>query len=159
MSSHSPIAIANEFLRRAGDGARLSSMQLQKLVYVAHGWCLAIKGEPLVSGRLEAWDNGPVFPELYTSTRYLPRSREGLLVDKGGEVVTASGSLDDVEIELLDAVRDRYGHLSAEVPSDMTHEPGTPWTTTYLERGRDAPIPEGLIERHYLELGRAARER
>ena len=47
--------IANEFLRLASvDGRAVDLMQLQKLVYVAHGWCLAASGQPLTG---EAWIN------------------------------------------------------------------------------------------------------
>ena len=63
MPNHRPEAIANEFLRRAGSNG-LTQMQLQKLVYIAHGWTLAIRNEPLVNARLEAWERGPVYPEL-----------------------------------------------------------------------------------------------
>ena len=155
MPRHSPIAIANEFVRRAGTNARLSSMQLQKLVYIAHGWNLAVTGTPLVAGRLEAWDNGPVFPELYRSTRHLARDADGLLLDADG--TPAAAALDDGERELLAAVWDRYGNMPAERLSALTHEPDTPWTKAYLEHGRNATIPNDVIESHYLELGRAAR--
>ena len=43
--SYSASAIANEILARAtGAGVSLTSMQLIKLVYIAHGWSLAVYG-------------------------------------------------------------------------------------------------------------------
>jgi uncharacterized phage-associated protein len=49
-------AVANEFLKLAEqDGVKLSPMKLLKLVYFAHGWHLALKGEPLLNERVEAW--------------------------------------------------------------------------------------------------------
>lgn len=61
MPNHRPEAIANEFLRKSGV---LTQMQLQKLAYMTHGWNLAVNGEPLVDREPEAWDRGPVFPDL-----------------------------------------------------------------------------------------------
>jgi hypothetical protein len=39
-------------------------MQVQKLVYIAHGWMLGLASEPLVDREPEAWERGPVFPSL-----------------------------------------------------------------------------------------------
>jgi uncharacterized phage-associated protein len=44
-------------------------MQLQKLVYIAHGWNLAINGTPLTSDIPAAWDYGPVYRDLFEALR------------------------------------------------------------------------------------------
>jgi uncharacterized phage-associated protein len=57
--------IANEFIRRGlQEGRAFNQMELQKLVYIAHGWCLAFSGQPLTGDRPEAWDFGPVYRRL-----------------------------------------------------------------------------------------------
>ena len=59
-------AVANFFLDQAQEeGQKLDHMKLQKLAYIAHGWHLAITGEPLFHERVEAWPYGPVIPDLY----------------------------------------------------------------------------------------------
>ena len=71
MSYQRPEAVANEFLKRAGRGkADLTQMQIQKLVYIAHGWTLAIYDKPLTSIEPEAWDRGPVYPGLREKTTH-----------------------------------------------------------------------------------------
>ena len=40
-------------------------MKMQKLVYLAHGWHLAIHDRPLISENFEAWPYGPVEEDLY----------------------------------------------------------------------------------------------
>lgn len=63
--AYSSLAIANEFLIRAHkQGISLNQMQLQKLVYIAHGANLAINGEPLIEDGIEAWDYGTVIRRL-----------------------------------------------------------------------------------------------
>src|SRR5271154_4906780 len=62
--------IATEFIQLANaDGKKLTPMQLQKLVYFAYGWYLAITGERLIDERVEAWQWGPVIPSLYSAFR------------------------------------------------------------------------------------------
>src|SRR5215510_7158653 len=55
-------AAANWFLDL---GQPLTPMKLQKLVYFAHGWSLALTGVPLIKDAVEAWRYGPVIPALY----------------------------------------------------------------------------------------------
>ncbi len=63
--------VANWFIERAAqEGEYLTQLKLQKLVYMAHGWNLALLGKPLISENIEAWKWGPVI-------RYaIPRFRE-----------------------------------------------------------------------------------
>jgi uncharacterized phage-associated protein len=45
--------------------AEVSNMTINKIVFFLHAWYLAKTGSPLVSAKIEAWDYGPVFRELY----------------------------------------------------------------------------------------------
>ena len=46
-------------------GDSLSNLKLQKLLYYAQGFHLAIKNEPLFDEDIEAWTYGPVVPSVY----------------------------------------------------------------------------------------------
>ena len=58
--------IAEYFIKLANStGSYISNLKLQKLVYYAQAWYLALHDEPLFSEDFEAWVHGPVIPELY----------------------------------------------------------------------------------------------
>ncbi|MCD8455896.1 DUF4065 domain-containing protein [Xylella taiwanensis] len=44
-------------------------MQVLKLVYIAHGWHLGFRQEPLLNKRVEAWRHGPVIRSLYEKVK------------------------------------------------------------------------------------------
>ncbi|HHW4679552.1 MAG TPA: Panacea domain-containing protein [Xylella sp.] len=66
MAQYSPATIANYFLCRASQqGRALTPIQIIKLVYIAHGWHLGFRKEPLINEPVEAWRHGPVIRSLY----------------------------------------------------------------------------------------------
>jgi uncharacterized phage-associated protein len=58
--------IAEYFIKLANStGSFISNLKLQKLVYYAQAWHLALHDEPLFREDFEAWVHGPVIPSLY----------------------------------------------------------------------------------------------
>src|ERR1700722_8483585 len=81
--------IANEFIALASKaGSALSPLKLQKLVYFAHGWCLALTGRPLISDRVQAWQYGPVIPSIYHEFKYVGN---GSISSPASNLVNVSG--------------------------------------------------------------------
>jgi uncharacterized phage-associated protein len=145
--------IANWFVLRAQKDAReLSIMQLLKLVYIAHGWHLETQGGPLVSNKIQAWQYGPVIPDVYNSFR-----RQGVIASSTTHDVLPV-VLDPSDEALLEEVWDIYGHLPAFRLSDLTHVPGGPWDIATKTGGNYANIPNELILQHYQALRRQASE-
>ena len=158
MPQHSAVEIANEFLTRRATSAWPQQMKIQKLAYIANGWNLAINNELLIDEAPQAWDNGPVYWSMWRHIKdygYQGPSCE-LVGPFGGPPITAH--LSPSEKEIIDHVWNRYGHLSASQLSDMTHEPGTPWTRAYMERGRNAELNAEEIRQHYINLAMAGRQ-
>lgn len=58
--------IAAYILDRCGS---MSAMKLQKLVYYAQAWSLALYGRPIFDSPIQAWSNGPVNQELFDKHR------------------------------------------------------------------------------------------
>lgn len=164
MAGHLVLAVANEFLKLSPE---LTNMQLQKLVYISHGWNLAINGSPLVSEQPEAWDNGPVFRTLWNALRnkggapigrqITPNSGGWFPAEGQGDDDPYSADLSQEERGVIDHVWKKYSKFGAFALSNMTHQPGTPWFKAYYQRGRNSLLDENEIKQHYRDLAIAGR--
>ncbi|MGV6802128.1 MAG: Panacea domain-containing protein [bacterium] len=136
--------IANWFVKRTHqDGNTMSIMSILKLTYIAHGWYLESKKSPLFSNRIEAWQYGPVIPDVYNAFR-----SQGINVSK--PVREHSSQISNADEEYLERIYDIYGNLSAFQLSDLTHVVGGPWDIATKTGGYYAPIPDELIKQHYV---------
>ena len=141
------LTIADEILKCAKRmGRSLTPMQLMKLVYIAHGWSLAVLNRDIFSDRIEAWKYGPVIPTLYHATKQFGRNEISLdIVDE------ESPSAVDEEVEgFLADVVEKYSHLSGVQLSNLTHLPDTPWHQVYEPNVKNKEIPDNLIRQHYV---------
>lgn len=153
---YSAKAIANYFLDKGDvEDVDITPLKIIKLVYIAHGWHLGLKGEPLIADKVEAWDHGPVIPELYHEFKHYGKSPirgrayEEVLASIRYDPVIDSSHVED----FLDEVWGEYGEVEAWELSAMTHQPHTPWDITRKKnkfRFKMNPIIENdLIEKFY----------
>lgn len=57
-------SISSEYFYSAGEN--VSNLTLQKLMYYAVGWSLALENKELIKDEdIQAWEHGPVFPSIY----------------------------------------------------------------------------------------------
>lgn len=153
--SYSSIAVANGFLDLA-KGAHvppMTNMKIQKLVYIAHGFTLAMcDGAPLISGHVHAFQWGPVIPALYEQLKQFGSNPVSGPIDMLPE--TAAFDAHDpaaIDAAVVRGVWDKYGKLSAAELSNITHKHGTPWDVTWKERPFGI-IRNEVIRAHYLGL-------
>lgn len=61
--------IAKYFLSLVSEdeGDFLTNLKLQKLLYYAQGFSMALLGSPLFSEKIEAWTYGPAVPDVYNA--------------------------------------------------------------------------------------------
>lgn len=118
--------VAEYFLTSVDEeaGDSLSSLKLQKLLYYAQGYNLAIHGAPLFNEAIEAWEHGPVVPLLYR--QYKQHGSEPIPPPKAIDVA----KFDNQTRELLDEVFEVYGQFSAAKLRNMTHAE-KPWLDAY----------------------------
>jgi uncharacterized phage-associated protein len=145
---HDSRTIADRFLDYASkDGRGLTQMQLQKLVYIAHGWKLGLVGAPLIHDEVQAWQWGPVIPRLYNAIRsYKDQPVQGPLCAGGNDVLDAN------EESLVRQIYDIYGGYSGPQLSRLTHAAGTPWALTYVPKSFGLGISNDKIQDHYRRL-------
>ncbi len=156
--------IANEFIcRAAAEGRALTQMQLQKLVYIAHGWNLAITGSPLTHDAPQAWDYGPVYKDLWQALRgygrapvsepiknkdYMPGSFDTENPDSEARAQLAAD-----EVNIIDRVFRDYSKFHAFQLSALTHKDGTPWTKVYAGgQGKFDSIDSDQIKEHFVGI-------
>jgi uncharacterized phage-associated protein len=106
-------------------GDTISNLKMQKLLYYAQGFHLAVYNEPLFQEKIIAWQYGPVVEEVYGdyseySDGAIPKPRRINIK-----------ALDDNKRELLKEVYLVYGQFSALRLMQLTHnEP--PWNHTKI---------------------------
>ena len=151
--AHDPRAIANKILaiRKEQIAEPLTLMQLIKLVYIADGWSMALRGKALSRQAPQAWQYGPVYPTVYSAfKRFGSKPITEPAYVKGTEIPYVESFTPDEE-QLLEAVVKGYGKLSAFQLSRLTHQPDTPWSEAY-ERGIYSEISREKMQSHFSGL-------
>jgi uncharacterized phage-associated protein len=163
---YSSLEVANEFLRLAfNEDKSLTQMQLQKLAYLSHGYSLAINDGPLVADRVEAWDYGTVFRNLYDNLKFYGSLPVKRLIQWGddnvftrGEGKEALAELDPEQTKIIKEVWQVYGDYPAFKLSAITHDPDGPWKKYYKD-GESRVIPDSDIREYFSGLIKAGRGR
>jgi uncharacterized phage-associated protein len=122
-------------------------LKLQKLLYYAQGYALALLRRPLFGERIKAWQHGPVVPQVRKEyeahgRRQLPRPDLDLL------------ALDPQVRAILDRVYVDYGQYAAWALRNMTHEE-RPW----VETAQSEEIDRRVIAEFFTERLRSAARR
>ncbi len=120
-AAHGIIAFCNKH------GDFVSNLRLQKLLYYAQAWHLALRDAPLFEERLEAWVHGPVQPTIYHTFKQF-----------GSQPIEYSPNDGEFPVPLLRHITDvmkAYGSLSAYDLERLSHSEA-PWLNA---RGGIAP--------------------
>lgn len=144
--AHTALQVASKMIElgsKKSPPQQYTPMQLLKLVYISHGWMLALFNRPLVMEKVEAWKYGPVIPELYESVKHYKASPVKELI------VHTNDDFDPQELGVLQYVINAYGHIDGITLSQITHAPNTPWSMTYDHVDWGNEISDNLISNHY----------
>ena len=99
-------------------GDQITNLKLQKLLYFAQGWFLALYGKALFPEPLRAWMRGPV---EYGVWKKFSEFRWEAITRK-----IARPKISELAVRHLDEIMQVYGDYSAYTLERMTHDEG-PW--------------------------------
>jgi uncharacterized phage-associated protein len=116
-------------------GWSLTNLEMQKILYLAHMFYMGrTNGEPLVHGHFEAWDYGPVHPQLYHRAKIYGRNPvQDIFVD-------APELNDGPERSIIDEAFIQLGNLGAGQLVNATHRVGGAWHNNYSPNSRGCVI-------------------
>ena len=124
MTKSSTLAIANFFIRKSlKEKKPITQIKLQKLIYFAHGFYLALKEEPLVGEKIEAWQFGPVVPSVYQKFKnWGNNSIDEVLIEHKENLI-----INQEDIDFLELVWHKFSSYSAAQLVELSHEKDGPW--------------------------------
>lgn len=118
------IDVANTILKIGCEhNISISNMKLQKLLYYAQGWFLAVNDEPLFEEDFKRWAFGPVCPPVYNKFKKYEANPIPCLSPKGGIIEDESVN------KFLRKIVGSYGKHSAVQLSEISHTE-KPWLET-----------------------------
>jgi uncharacterized phage-associated protein len=127
----------------------ITNLELQKMLYLAQMFYLGQNNEPLFAGNFEAWDYGPVLPNVYHEVKAFGRGPISFVI--GG------GSVSDHKREKM--LTDAYDQLSQRTPGQLvniTHWSKGAWAKHYRPGQKGVIIPNADIRQEYIDrLGAA----
>ncbi len=160
--TYEALAIANEFLDAAKKSEnKITHMKLQKLIYIAHGYYLAIQDFPLIHERVRAWKYGPVIISVYEEFKIYGHNyitEKGTTVDLKKRFQNIDNNILKADmytpvvkekeiLKFVDEVWKIYGKYTAIELSNLTHEEGTPWYQAHVNN--ESVIKDSLIQEYY----------
>lgn len=157
----SALSVANYFLDLAEEsGQHIKPLKMMKLVYIAHGFMLAMLDYSVLNPRfdkVEAWKYGPVIPSVYYSFKIykdhdIDNKTDYMQVNDDKTVTFVTPTLEDDKAKAICRfVWNRYGKLNDSDLVTLLHRPGTPWRMVY-EEGKNNPIPDSYTRAYYTKV-------
>lgn len=150
---HPALSIANATLDIAWERQdKITPLKLQKFVYIAHGFSLAITEVPLIEETVIAWDWGPVIPVIYREFKRYGKDpiQDHATMSIKGKRRDIPPPKDEIVDALLKGVWGIYGKMDGYQLANLTHEKGAPWEQTWNGgKGKDKIIDNDLIMKYY----------
>jgi uncharacterized phage-associated protein len=96
----------------------ITNLKLQKVLYFAQAYYLAKMGKPLFSDKIEAWEYGPVIPDVYHKFKF--KGSDPIICEEDESILLVE------DRETLKKIWGTFGGYSASKLVDITHA-HTPW--------------------------------
>lgn len=114
----------------------MTNLRLNKFLYFAQGWSLVRLKKPLFNDTIEAWDYGPVVPNVYHKYYVCGKMPIDIVSESYSEKVFTKEQKD-----LLLDIANKYGKYSTGELVNISHMPGSPWSAVYARSSsREIPL-------------------
>ncbi|MEI7924488.1 MAG: type II toxin-antitoxin system antitoxin SocA domain-containing protein [Planctomycetota bacterium] len=138
-------------LQLVSGGEQINLLKLQKLVYYAQAWSLAIREQSLFDDKFQAWVHGPVSRKLYD--RFAEsKSLYSSVSESDLQAGFTSDRISPIDRAHIDAVMEVYAPLSGSQLEEMTHQE-EPWQAARNGFGPsqrcEIEIEESLMTKYY----------
>lgn len=125
-------AVANEILRLAwASGAKPTNMWLNKVTWFVYERMLVQFGKLLSEARVEAWDHGPVFREIYGPAKVYKDEPVATLLQQFSirtkRMETAIADFDAETLSVIEEAIAKFSTKSASQLRNISHIEGSPW--------------------------------
>lgn len=104
-------------------GSTITPLKLQKILYYAQGYYLAMFDKPLFNEDFQAWAHGPVNPEIY---EYYKKYGYGLIDSPEKDIVP---EFEEVVVNFLYDIWNTFGIYDGKFLEELTHNED-PWINT-----------------------------
>lgn len=121
----------------------ISNLKLQKILYFVQAEFLVSKGQPCFDEEIEAWDFGPVVPEVYYAYRMYGSANIPYVAKR-----RTFRKILPKDKKLLNEIIDECSKYSASALVEITHHQ-TPWLEAY--KHFDNRIKLDSIKRYFEE--------
>jgi uncharacterized phage-associated protein len=139
MKTISANEVASYFIELASqnDENDLTNLKLQKLLYFSQAEYYLKNNKSLFSDEIEAWDYGPVVPNVYH--KYKSCGSFPITVFDNWEKTNA---LSTEIIKFVEAIWEKWGKFSASYLVEITHKKDSPWKKYYKSGNCVIPVTE-----------------
>jgi Uncharacterized phage-associated protein len=141
---YSALAIAKhiiDFCNSNSCGTGISNLKLQKLLYFVQAEFLVSLGTPCFANKIEAWDFGPVVPNVY----HLYKAYGSTNIPKSEPI--DCGQIDDYHQKVIDNVIRALADYSAVDLMTIIHKQD-PWRNAY-RYGQHREISNAALQRYF----------
>lgn len=142
------LAVCREIMKMKEEKGieKITPLKLIKLVYLCHGFHLALTNKPLINEKVEAWKYGPVISSIYDAVSHYKKA------DIREDFRHIEGKLDDDALAVIDAVLTGFGEKNGIELSFITHLEDSPWDITVNKMFGNNIISDSLTRKYYKKM-------
>lgn len=121
----------------------LTNMALNKLIFFAYEHALISHGRKLTKAKIEAWDHGPVFREVYRSFKEFGKSpitnRAAMYDAKSDQISVVIPTIANEDAVIIEEAIEPLVSLPASVLRELSHDAHGSWSAVWHHKARSNP--------------------